>query len=180
MAYAKTYETGLRFGYENMEASRKIFFAELKDLLVKLNVNPGSDISTVFEVGCSLGYQLRYLETDLFTGAQELQGIDIDRYAIAAGAAYLEDVRSKVRLVCADMEEIEPALGDRSYDIIVCTGTLMYLNEASAAHVVSVMLRHTGTILAIAWPIRKLTIACFSAQQPARRTSRSYITLTPW
>lgn len=150
MAYAKTYETGLRFGHENMEGSRKIFFSDLKNLLAKLNVNPGHDISSVCEVGCSLGYQLHFLETEMFTGARELRVIDIDRYATEAGAAHLRDVRSKVDLVCADMEDLETILGNRTYDVMVCTGTLMYLKEASAAHVVDVMVRHTGTVLAIA------------------------------
>jgi 2-polyprenyl-3-methyl-5-hydroxy-6-metoxy-1,4-benzoquinol methylase len=175
MAYAKTYETGLRFGNENMEASRKIFFSELKDLLVKLNVNPETDISTICEVGCSLGYQLRYLETDLFTGARELRGIDIDQYAIEAGAMYLRDVRSKVKLACADMEEIESTLGDRSYDILVCTGTLMYLNEASAAHVVDVMLRHTGTVLAIAGLAHPEIDNCLLQQSTLREQDKSFI-----
>jgi len=175
MAYAKTYEPGLRFGHENMEASRKIFFSELKDLLVKSNVNPGTDISTVCEVGCSLGYQLRYLETDLFTGARELRGIDIDRYAIAAGAAYLRDVRSKVDLVCADMEALETVMGNRTYDVMVCTGTLMYLNEKSAAHVVDVMLRHTGTVLAIAGLAHPATDNCLLQQSTIREQDKSFI-----
>lgn len=150
MAYARTYETWLRFGQENMEASRKIFFHEMQNILVRLNKNPATDISSVFEVGSSLGYQLRYMETDLFPESRELQGIDIDRYAIETGAAYLRDARSKVDLVCADMEELDTVLGERTYDVMVCTGALMYLKEESAAHVVDVMLRHTGTLLAIA------------------------------
>lgn len=150
MAYARTYETGLRFGQENMEASRKIFFHEMENLLGGLNKNPANDITSVFEVGCSLGYQLRYLETDLFPVARELRGIDIDRYAIQAGSEYLRNARSKVDIVCADMENLETVLGNRTYDVIVCTGTLMYLKQESAEHVVDVMLRHTGTLLAIA------------------------------
>lgn len=149
MAYARTYEVGLRFGYENMEASRKIFFSELEDLLIRMKVNADRDISSVFEAGCSLGYQLRYMETDLFPRAKKLRGIDIDGYAIEAGAAYLRKVHSKVDLACADMEDLESVLGGRIYDIMVCCGSLMYLDENAAARVVEVMLRHTGIVLAL-------------------------------
>lgn len=150
MAYARTYEAELRFGYHNMPESRKMFFSDLKNLLECMKVDPGKDITSVFEVGCSLGYQLRYIETDLFPGAREIRGIDIDRYSIQAGSEYLRKARSKVELAFADMEKLEEELGDRRYDVVVCTGTLMYLNETSAARVVEVMLRHTGTVLAIA------------------------------
>ena len=47
------------------------------------------------------------------------------------------------------MEDLESLLGDRAYDIIVCTGTLMYLTEETASQVVDTMMRHAGKILAI-------------------------------
>lgn len=175
MAYARTYETRLRFGKENMEPSRKIFFNDMESLLTKLEVNPETDISSVFEVGCSLGYQLRFLETDMFPEVRVLRGIDIDRYAIEAGSAYLREARSKVDLVCADMEELETVLGNSSYDIMVCTGTLMYLNEESAAHVVNTMLRHTGTVLAISGLAHPEIDNCMLQHSTVRAQDKSFV-----
>ncbi len=110
------------------------------------------DITSVFEVGCSLGYQLRYFETDLFTSAVDLGGIDIDRYAVESGSEYLRSVGSKVQLRVADMEELSSLLKDKMYDIILCSGTLMYLDEKSASKVINVMLGRTKVMLVLTGP----------------------------
>jgi SAM-dependent methyltransferase len=135
-----------------MRASRKMLFSDLITHLTKLSINPEKDITSVFEVGCSSGYQLRYLETDLFPSAIDLEGIDIDRYAIESGSEYLKSIRSKIRLMFADMEELSSLLRDKIYDIIICSGTLMYLNEESAFKIVNVMLSHTKKMLVLTGP----------------------------
>lgn len=148
LGYADTYEVALRFGHENVKESRKMFFSDLNDSLIKLGIRPSRDIMSVFEVGCSLGYQLRHMETDLFSSADRLEGIDIDAYAIQSGVKYLKSTGSKVQLMCADMEELDRLLGSEMYDIIVCSGVLMYLNENAAARVVDTMMSHTKIMLA--------------------------------
>lgn len=147
LSYAAPYEVAITFGNENMKQSRIIFFSDLGEHLIKRSLNPGKDIMSVFEVGCSLGYQLRYLETDVFPSASILEGVDIDKYAIQCGSEYLMNVGSKVRLQCTDMEELDRFLGARKYDIIICTGVLMYLKEEAATQVVDIMLRHSNLML---------------------------------
>lgn len=152
LAYAVPYEVKLRFGHSNMKKSRKILFSDLQTHLTKISINPESDITSVFEVGCSSGYQLRYLESDLFPSAIDLAGIDIDRYAIESGSECLKSIGSKVRLTFADMEELSSLLRNKMYDIILCSGTLMYLSEESAFKVVNVMLGHTKIMLVLTGP----------------------------
>jgi len=152
LAYAVPYESKLRFGYENMKESRKMLFSDLRTHLTKLSVRPEKDITSVFEVGCSLGYQLRYLETDLFASAVNLEGIDIDRYAIESGSGYLKSIRSKVRLMFGDMEDLCILLESKVYDIMICSGTLMYLNEDAASKVIEAMLDHTRMMLVLTGP----------------------------
>jgi len=149
LGYAATYEVALRFGHENVKESRKMFFPDLTDNLIKLGIRPSRDITSVFEVGCSLGYQLRYMETDLFSSATNLEGIDIDKYAIQSGLEYLQSIGSKVQLICGDMEKLDSLMKNKMYDIIVCSGVLMYLNEDAAAQVVDTMMSHTKIMLAI-------------------------------
>ena len=152
LSYAAPYEIKLRFGDENMKESRKILFSDLRTHLMGMSINPQIDITSVFEVGCSLGYQLRYLESDLFSSANDLEGIDIDQYAIESGSGYLRSIGSKVRLMCVDMKELSNLLRNKIYDIILCSGTLMYLNEDAAFKVVDVMLKHTKMMLILTGP----------------------------
>jgi len=150
LSYAATYEIACRFGRENMKQSRRLFFEDLNKHLTSLSVNPGKDVRSVFEVGCSLGYQLRYLETDVFSSATTLEGIDIDARAIHDGTEYLRGIGSTIRLHCADMEELEGVLEGKRFDVIICSGVLMYLDEDAATRVVDTLLRHTGVMLAFA------------------------------
>jgi len=152
LAYAVSYEVDNRFGKENMKESRKMFFSDLEKHLTGLGINSRSDVLSVLEVGCSLGYQLSYLEANLFTGAVELDGIDIDRQAIAQGVEYLRRSGSKVRLYCDDMENLSPVLKDKMYDIVICTGVLMYLKQDKAVSVVKEMLRHSRIMTALSGP----------------------------
>jgi SAM-dependent methyltransferase len=141
LGYARPYEVEKRFGTENMVLSRKLFFRGLKDVLGQMGMATG-DVSSVFEVGCSLGYQLRYLETDLFPGAEVLEGNDIDAYAVVQGNAYLKKSGSKVRLFCRDMADLGQLMGGKVYDVILGTGVLMYLQEEEASLVVKTVLNH--------------------------------------
>lgn len=149
LGYAKSYEAAERFGVQNVKTSRRIFFVDLRDHVAKLDEFGERGIKSVFEVGCSLGYQLRLIETDVFPGATKLAGIDIDRYAIESGSHHLRSVGSKIALQCGDTRELERLLGGETYDLIICTGVLMYLNEAAAGEAIDTMLRH-GRLLALA------------------------------
>lgn len=147
LAYAATYETALRFGPENLKLSRRMFFADLANVAAGPS-SPVRGVSSVLEVGCSLGYQLRHIEQDVFPQAAVLEGFDIDRYAIECGTEYLEGVSSKVVLRCDDVDSLGRFDANASYDVVVCTGVLMYLHEAAAANAVAAMLR-LGKIVAL-------------------------------
>lgn len=149
LAYAASYEVSKRFGEENIVGSRRMFFSDLAKHLSNREIDPQRDIHSVFEVGCSLGYQLRYLETDLFPSAIALEGIDIDSYAIERGKEYLEKIGSKIQLICEDMKNLDRLLEGKNYDIIVGTGVLMYLQEKEATMVVENMLRRCRIMVAL-------------------------------
>jgi len=149
LAYAETYEPELRFGHNNMKGSRKIFFQDLSNVLLQNKTNPTTDINSIFEVGCSLGYQLVHAEENIFPNAEKIVGIDIDEYAINMGRKYLKSISSKVKIFKQDMKNIERILHGENYDIMICTGVLMYLNEIDASRVVKTMLDHTNILVAI-------------------------------
>jgi len=149
LVYASPYEVAAKFGDENIEKSRRMFFGELKNHLVEMKIAPETDIRSVFEVGCSLGYLLRHLEKNVFKSATMIEGIDIDRYAVETGSEYLREIGSKVRIRFADMQDLEKELEGKCFDIVLCSGVLMYLEETHAAEVVRIMLRHTGIMLAM-------------------------------
>jgi 2-polyprenyl-3-methyl-5-hydroxy-6-metoxy-1,4-benzoquinol methylase len=149
LAYAATYEVATRFGAEKIRPSRLMFFSELRLCMEGLGI-PEKEIHSVLEVGCSLGYQLRHLETDLFPGAAVLDGIDIDDYAVRSGQEHLGAIGSKISLKCGDIQQLDALLGNRVYDLIICTGVLMYLKEADAAGLVRAMLSHSRVMVAMA------------------------------
>lgn len=149
LAYAETYEVGLRFGYENFNETRRELFAELPRVVEKAGIGTCADITSVLEVGCSLGYLLRYMETDLFPNADRLDGIDIDGYAIEQGRRHLESLGSSVGLYQGDMETMDAVLEGRRYDFVLGSGVLLYLDEASAYRFVARMLAHTRKLLTI-------------------------------
>ena len=126
-----------------------MFFSDLCRQLQELGIHP-EEVGSVLEVGCSLGYQLRYVETDLFPSVARLDGIDIDEYAIRSGTEYLRAAGSNVSLRCGDMQRLDEFVGERVYDVILCTGTLLYLKEAEAAAVVRTMLSHSRIVVAMA------------------------------
>jgi len=149
LAYATPYEPNTRFGGENIRPSRLMFFTDLCHHLQEIGVDR-KEIHSILDVGCSLGFQLRYMETDLFPSAAVLDGIDIDQYAVLSGKEYLRSVQSKVVLSCGDIQQLDSLLGDRYYDLIICSGVLMYLEETDAAEVVRVMLAHSRALVAMA------------------------------
>jgi SAM-dependent methyltransferase len=145
LGYAVTYEPAARFGAANMKTSRRLFFDDLRSVLPAAGME-AADVRSIFEVGCSLGYQLRFLETDLFRNADVLLGVDIDRYAVQAGSDFLRREGSRVVLRAADMRELDEVLGDTTYDVIVCTGVLMYLNQQAASEVLGTLLRRARLV----------------------------------
>lgn len=149
LGYAATYNVEARFLNAELPASRRIFFSDLSAHLRTLGWDPARDIRSVLEVGCSLGYQLQYMESEVFPGAGELVGIDIDRHAIEKGKEHLERIGSNVRLTADDMGNLGRVYEGKRFDVIVCTGVLMYLDEAEATDAMAAMLRLCGKIVAI-------------------------------
>jgi SAM-dependent methyltransferase len=150
LGYAQLYEEANDFGAENLIGTRRILFSDLTNHLMQLGVRPATDIKSVFEVGCSSGYLLRYMETNLFPSTTVVEGIDIDEYAIQRGQSYLSGQGSKIKLRCADMADLDIVMSEKTYDLILCAGVLMYLKYEAATDVVCSMLRHSNGIVVIA------------------------------
>jgi len=150
MGYARWYDSEVElFSTEQMQPSRRMFFDDLLSVVRELGLQP-SDIRSILEVGCSLGYLLRYLETDVFPGCQEIVGMDIDGPAIRKGKHHLKQLDSKVVIAQGDMEDLERILGSRTFDLVYAAGVLSYLDEPNAARLVSILLRRSNKILAFA------------------------------
>lgn len=152
LGYAATYNVETRFLKVEIPGSRRIFFSDLSAHLRALGMDPARDIRSVLEVGCSLGYQLRYMEKEIFPGADDLMGIDIDQLAVEQGMEHLGNAGSKVRLIADDMGRLDQVCDGKRFDVIVCTGVLMYLDEAEATNVMAAMLRICGKVVAISGP----------------------------
>ena len=180
LGYAAPYEVADRFGAEKMRPSRLIFFQELRKCMDASGIS-GKRIRSVLEVGCSLGYQLRYLETDLFPEATLLQGIDIDDYAVRTGQEYLSSLGSGVSLVRGDIQDLDRLVSQRAYDLILCTGVLMYLKQHDAADLVRNMLLRCRGMLAMAGLAHPQTITrCWLAPRFANAITHSFITWIRW
>lgn len=175
LAYAGSYEVDIRFGEENMKGSRRLFFSDLKNHLADMGTEPGRDIHSILEVGSSLGYQLRYVETDLFPTVAELHGIDIDKEAVTKGAEYLRKKGSRIQLICDDMRNLNHALGAKIYDVIICTGVLMYLEEKEASRVVEEILRRCRIMVAISGPAHPEVDNCKLERSVVRQHDGSFI-----
>jgi hypothetical protein len=149
LAYAASYSVEQRFGAEHINETRHLLFADLRRVLIERGIEPETDVRSVFEVGASLGYLLRHLETGLFRSAT-LEGIDIDRQAIEQGSAHLSAMGSKVQLRVADTLQLETVLGSRKADVFLCAGVLLYLADADARELVRSILGHTSMLAAFA------------------------------
>ncbi|HWB82544.1 MAG TPA: class I SAM-dependent methyltransferase [Bryobacteraceae bacterium] len=132
LAYAATYEPKKKFEASSLNPTRQLLFRQIVDYYRSSGLNPQEQIRSVFEVGCSLGYLLRYLELYVLPAAAPLHGIDIDRYAVRTGMSYLQSVNSKVQLFDADVAKIGEATGNQQYDLVLSCGVLMYLNKKTA------------------------------------------------
>ena len=174
LAYAESYEVAQRFGGQNIKASRRIFFSDLREHVAGPGRFGAEAVRTVFEVGCSLGYQLRHIETEVFPSASDLAGIDIDGYAIESGMRYLRAAGSRVKLQCGDTRELERWLDGRQYDLIICTGVLMYLNEVAAAAAIGTMLQHSR-VLALAGLAHPRVDNASLQRSDVRTTDNSFI-----
>ncbi|HEX5413268.1 MAG TPA: class I SAM-dependent methyltransferase [Terriglobia bacterium] len=146
-SYGKTYEILKRFGNENLRTSRSELIGFLQACLKDHGMEPKRDVESVFDVGCSLGYLLRFLETEVFTTATCLRGTDVDRYAVETGNAYLHSLGSRIELVTGDANDLDAAMGQRKYDVVLCCGVLMYLDEDAGTRAVRTMLAHTSGLL---------------------------------
>jgi SAM-dependent methyltransferase len=149
LAYAASYEVPARFGSSNLNPGRRILFDEIDRHLRLCGVDSRRDVRSVFEVGCSMGYLLRHLELEVFPSASTLHGLDIDRYAIETGTTHLRSMQSGVKLFHADMAATRDVMGGRIYDVVICCGVLMYVNENTAEEVVRTMLLHAGRVVGI-------------------------------
>ena len=149
LAYAETYEVDRRFGPERVHPTRLLLFEDLEGWFTRSGRSP-TGVHTVYEVGCSLGYLLRYLETGLFAGADVLEGVDLDRHAVERGREHLARLGSRVRIHAGDLADLESHLSRPAYDVVLCAGVLMYLTAGEAERVVASILRHTGTVAAFA------------------------------
>jgi SAM-dependent methyltransferase len=149
LGYAESYEPRKRFGPANLRPERRLLFEMLRRFLREIGVAQAG-IGSVLEVGCSLGHLLRFVETDVFRAASVLEGLDIDEYAVRSGNRWLEDQGSRVRLMVADMADMDAVLErDQVYDVVLCAGVLMYLRQEQAARVVESMLRRARTVLVL-------------------------------
>lgn len=166
-SYGKTYEISNRFGDGKLRSSRRELLMLLQEWLREHNMEPTRDVDSVFDVGCSLGYVLRFLETQVFTAASCLRGADVDRYAIEAGNAYLHSLGSRVELVAGNVNDLDILMGQRNYDVVLCCGVLMYLDEAAATRAVRTMLRYARVLLGL------ITVAHPLVDNA--RLSRSYV-----
>ena len=149
LSYAETYEIEKRFGYENLNETRKIFFEELPGKIQEAGLESTEQIDSILEVGCSLGYLLRHMETDVFPNANIIEGVDIDEYAIENGKNYLSSIGSRVKLYQGDMVKIPNLLNHEKYDFVLGSGVLLYLDEQQASEFVSALIKYTGKFLAI-------------------------------
>ncbi len=149
LAYAKTYEPPMRFGASNINPTRHILFSRIVAHLRSRGLDPEQDVRSVFEVGCSMGYLLRHLEEEVFPSATILHGLDIDVYAVQAGAAHLSSLQSRVKLFAADMEAAEHVMGGNVYDLVLCCGVLMYVNENIAQKVLRAMFSHADCLVGL-------------------------------
>ena len=150
MGYARWYDSeGELFAFEQMQPSRIEFFRDLTAALGAQGIDP-SDVRSVFEIGCSQGYLLRYAEMKVFPSCSEIVGIDIDAPAILKGQEVLARAGSHVKLMAGDMEDVDSLVAGRTFDVTLVPGVLSYLDEHDAARMVARVVARTGKMVAFA------------------------------
>jgi SAM-dependent methyltransferase len=147
LAYASYYEPRNRLGDAAIESSRRTFFADMQRCLERIGAL--ESCHSVLELGCSLGFNLRYLETTLFSTAEHIHGVDLDNHAIQEGRRYLHERGSRIELFQSDVEGLDDLLGDRGYDVVFCCGLLLYFDQPAASALVGSMLRHARVLVGI-------------------------------
>lgn len=175
LAYAESYNTESRYGYDNIKDSRKVLFEDLETYFKQNGINRQADIDSVLEVGCSLGYLLQYMEDQYFPSAKQFIGIDIDKQAISEGKKHLEQIGSRVQLKLTDMETLHHEIGDTQFDIIFCLGVLMYLREENARMVVKYMLKHTRKLLVLSGLAHPITDNQYLIKADTRSRDMTFI-----
>ena len=148
LAYAATYELG-RFAPGAVEADRVRLFELLCTELRRQGLDPRTDIHSVLDAGCSLGYLLRHAETSVFPAATQLTGIDIDAQAVGLGTLHLRRLGSRVELTVARMEQLDGVLAGRRFDVALSCGSLMYLDQAHATRAVASLLGHADRVVGL-------------------------------
>ena len=149
---AQMYERANPFDSSRLLTTRRMIFDDITQQLKIRCIDPQQDVTSVYDVGCATGHILRYMETEIFPSAERLVGIDIDSHAIIKGNSLLREAGSKVKLICADLANLERYLADEQFDIIVCTGVLVCLSEELAGKLVDVMLKHARLMVALSGP----------------------------
>jgi SAM-dependent methyltransferase len=149
MGYARWYDSEEElFDLDQMQPTRLEFFRDLTTASQAQGV-PASEVGSVLEVGCSLGYLLWYLELKVFPESKDIVGIDIDAPGIEKGKRFLAREGSTVSLIAGDMEQLDALIGPRQFDVVFAAGVLSYLNEEDALRMVRQMLSRTSKVLAL-------------------------------
>lgn len=149
LAYAARYEIENKFAPHQISPTRHILCRRIQEYYKARALDAQEQIGSVFDVGCSLGYLLRHLEVNVLPSASTLSGIDIDRYAVGTGMAYLESVQSKVRLFEADLTKAGDLLQRHPYDLVLCCGVLMYVNEDTAKGALQAIFSHCRRLVGL-------------------------------
>lgn len=169
LGHAGTYELDRRHGKSNVEPTRLVMLERLSSALQQQGIDPTRDVQSVLDAGCSVGHVLRYVETEVFPAASILEGVDLDSYAIEKGSSHLQSVGSKACLARADVGSLADAIQGKSYDVILCFGVLLYVDEATAERAIRTMLQHTRMLLAVStWPHPAIDNSSLSHSLPAR------------
>jgi len=175
LAYAASYEVEQKFEPGNLNPTREILFRQILDYYRSRALDPQEHVRSVFEVGCSLGYLLRHLEAHIFPSAAMLHGLDIDRHAVQAGMAYLQSVNSKVKLFEADVTRAGEVMGDELYDLVICCGVLMYLNEANARTALQAMFAHSRRLVGLICLAHASAMRASAASAEVRESDGGYV-----
>jgi SAM-dependent methyltransferase len=150
--YGRWYDSLEMFHARKLNGTREanhLFMDDLTRVLSELGFVNDSRIQSVLDVGCSLGYVLRQLETDMFPDAESMVGIDIDREATRVGRQYLQGVGSRVELIQGDLAKIGTLISDRKFDFSLATGSLSYLSGDDASAAVGQILDRTRKLVAL-------------------------------
>jgi SAM-dependent methyltransferase len=149
LAYAARYEIEKKFQPHHINPTRHILFRQIVEYYKARGLDAREQVRSVFDLGCSLGYLLRHLEVNVLPSAAALHGIDIDRYAVQTGMAYLRSVRSRAELFEADLNKAGDLMRRHRYDLALCCGVLMYVNEDTARSALQAMFAHCRQLVGL-------------------------------